>query len=146
MSGSGADRGRMRLGAYFNPTGHHVASWRHPRAQTDAHINIKHYVEIAQTAERAKFDMIFLADSRRGPAGRHRGADAARCSSSRNFEPITLLSAIAMVTEHDRPGRDGIDQLQRALSRRAQVRLARPHQRRPRGLERRHVRLSGRGA
>ena len=48
--------GKMRLAAYFNPTGHHVASWRHPRAQVDAHINIKHYVEIAQTAERAKLD------------------------------------------------------------------------------------------
>src|SRR6266508_1983688 len=47
----------MRLAAYFNPTGHHVASWRHPRAQVDAHINIRHYIEIAQTAERAKFDM-----------------------------------------------------------------------------------------
>ena len=53
---------KMRLAAYFNPTGHHVASWRHPRAPVDAHINIEHYVEIAQTAERAKFDMIFLAD------------------------------------------------------------------------------------
>ena len=58
-----SDRGRMRLGAYFNPTGHHVASWRHPRSQKDAHINIRHYVEIAQTAERAKFDMIFFADN-----------------------------------------------------------------------------------
>ena len=54
--------GKMRLAAYFNPTGHHVASWRHPRAQADAHINIKHYVEITQTAERAKLDLIFLAD------------------------------------------------------------------------------------
>ena len=92
------DRGRMRLGAYFNPTGHHVASWRHPRAQRDAHVNIKHYVEIAQTAERAKFDMIFLAD-----AAAVRKADIEALSRSiqfiANFEPITLLSAIAMATE-----------------------------------------------
>ncbi len=39
---------KMRLAAYFNPTGHHVASWRHPRAQVDAPINIDHYVEIAR--------------------------------------------------------------------------------------------------
>jgi N-acetyl-S-(2-succino)cysteine monooxygenase len=92
------DRGRMRMGAYFNPTGHHVASWRHPRAQKDAHINIKHYVEIAKTAERAKFDMIFLADS-----AAVRNADIEAQSRSvqfiANFEPITLLSAIAMATE-----------------------------------------------
>ena len=29
-------KGRMRLGAFFNPTGHHVASWRHPDAQAAA--------------------------------------------------------------------------------------------------------------
>ena len=56
-------KAQLRLGAFFNPTGHHVASWRHPNAQADAGINFKHYVEIAQTAERAKFDMIFLADN-----------------------------------------------------------------------------------
>ncbi len=93
-----SDRGKMRLGAYFNPTGHHVASWRHPRAQKDAHVNIKHYVEIARTAERAKFDMIFLADS-----AATRRADIEALSRSiqfiANFEPITLLSAISMATE-----------------------------------------------
>jgi alkanesulfonate monooxygenase len=92
------DRGRMRLGAYFNPTGHHVASWRHPRAQKDAHVNLRHYVEIAQTAERAKLDMIFLADS---AAVRHADIEA-QCRSVQfiaNFEPITLLSAIAMMTD-----------------------------------------------
>lgn len=93
-----ADRGRMRLGAYFNPTGHHVASWRHPRAQKDAHVNIKHYVEIARTAERAKFDMIFLADS---AATRKADIEALERSIQfiANFEPITLLSALAMATD-----------------------------------------------
>ena len=90
---------KMRLAAYFNPTGHHVASWRHPRAQVDAPINIKHYVEIAQTAERAKFDMIFLAD---GVATRQADMEALSRSVQfvAHFEPLTLLSALAMVTEH----------------------------------------------
>src|SRR5262249_48637088 len=89
---------KMRLAAYFNPTGHHVASWRHPRAQIDAHINIKHYVEIAQSAERAKFDMIFLAD---GVATREAHIEALSRSVQfvAHFEPLTLLSALAMVTE-----------------------------------------------
>ena len=56
-------KGQLRLGAFFNPTGHHVASWRHERSQADAGINFAHYVEISQTAERGKFDMIFLADN-----------------------------------------------------------------------------------
>jgi FMN-dependent oxidoreductase (nitrilotriacetate monooxygenase family) len=79
-------KGQMRLGAFFNPTGHHVASWRHPRAQADAGINFQHYVEITRTAERAKFDMVFLADN--------------VCVRDANFEPITLLSALSAVTSH----------------------------------------------
>jgi alkanesulfonate monooxygenase len=89
---------QMRLAAYFNPTGHHVASWRHPRAQADAAVNIKHYVEIARTAERAKFDMIFLAD---GQATREAHIEALKRSVQfvAHFEPITLLSALAMATD-----------------------------------------------
>src|SRR4051812_26558016 len=58
-----SSKGQMRLGAFFNPTAHHVASWRHPRTQADAGINFRHYVEITRTAERAKFDMVFFADN-----------------------------------------------------------------------------------
>ncbi|MBM3608032.1 MAG: LLM class flavin-dependent oxidoreductase, partial [Alphaproteobacteria bacterium] len=85
---------QMTLAAYFNPTGHHVASWRHPRAQRDAHVNIEHYIEIAKTAERAKFDMIFLAD---GQATREAHIDAISRSVQfvAHFEPLTLLSALA---------------------------------------------------
>ena len=90
--------GKMRLAAYFNPTGHHVASWRHPRAQIDAHINIRHYVEIAQAAERAKFDMIFLADSV-ATREAHMEALSRSVQFVAHFEPLTLLSALAMVTE-----------------------------------------------
>jgi len=90
---------QMKLAAYFNPTGHHVASWRHPRAQRDAHQNIEHYVEIARTAQRAKFDMIFLAD---GNATRDADIEAISRSVQfvAHFEPITLLSALAMVTKN----------------------------------------------
>src|SRR4029077_2520675 len=87
-------KGQMRLGAFFNPTGHHVASWRHPRAQADAGINFQHYVEIARTAEWAKLDRCFW------PAmSCVRDAKVeALCRSAQyiaNFEPLTLLSALA---------------------------------------------------
>src|SRR4029450_1113707 len=92
-------KGQLRLGAFFNPTGHHVASWRHPRAQADAGINFRHYVEITQTAERAKLHFVF-------PAHKNCVRDANREALSRsaqyiaNFEPITLLSALATQTSH----------------------------------------------
>src|SRR5215212_1648242 len=89
---------KMRLAAYFNPTGHHVASWRHPRAYKEANIDIEHQVAIAQTAERAKFDMIFIAD---GVATREAHIEAISRSVQfvANFEPLTMLSAIAMRTD-----------------------------------------------
>ena len=90
-------KAQLRLGAFFNPTGHHVASWRHPKAQADAGVNFKHYVEIAQTAERAKFDMMFLADN----IGVREAKMEALSRSAQyiaNFEPITLISALAAVT------------------------------------------------
>jgi alkanesulfonate monooxygenase len=92
-----ASERQMRLGAFFNPTGHHVASWRHPRAQADAGINFQHYVEIARTAERAKLDMVFLADN---VCVRDAKMEALSRSAQyiANFEPLTLLSALAPMT------------------------------------------------
>ena len=90
-------KGQMRLGAFFNPTGHHVASWRHPGAQADAGINFKHYIEVAQTAERGKFDMIFLADNLAVRAAKME-AISRSAQYIANFEPITLISALAAVT------------------------------------------------
>ena len=90
-------RGFMKLGAFFHPTGNHVASWLHPGAQADAGQNVDHYVQLAQTAERAKFDLMFLADSL---ATRDGNIDALSRwpQYMAYFEPITLLSAVAMAT------------------------------------------------
>jgi FMN-dependent oxidoreductase (nitrilotriacetate monooxygenase family) len=94
---SSRDR-QMKLGAFFHPTGHHVASWLHPQAQIDAGTNIEHYIELAQTAERGKFDLMFLADAL---ATRDGNLDALSRwpQYMAYFEPITLLSAIAAVTK-----------------------------------------------
>ena len=89
-------RSQMHLGAFFHPTGHHVASWLHPDAQIDAGTNYRHYAALAQTAERGKFDLMFLADA---VAVR----DGKVTALSRwpqymvFFDPVTLLSAIAPV-------------------------------------------------
>jgi alkanesulfonate monooxygenase SsuD/methylene tetrahydromethanopterin reductase-like flavin-dependent oxidoreductase (luciferase family) len=53
----------MKLGAFFHPTGDHVAAWLHPETQIDAGSNFPHYAAIAQTAERGKFDLVFVADA-----------------------------------------------------------------------------------
>jgi alkanesulfonate monooxygenase len=88
----------MKLGAFFHPTGHHVASWLHPDAQIDAGTNFRHYVELAQMSERAKFDLMFLADALAVRDGKLE-ALSRWPQYMAYFEPITLLSGIAGLTE-----------------------------------------------
>jgi alkanesulfonate monooxygenase len=89
---------QLRLGAFLPGSGHHVAAWRHPDAQADGGLNFQHYRRLAQTAERGKFDMLFLAD---GVAVRERGQGKEALSRTTvvHFEPLTLLSALSVVTE-----------------------------------------------
>ncbi|MGX9574545.1 LLM class flavin-dependent oxidoreductase [Mesorhizobium sp. f-mel] len=91
-----AHRRQMKLGAFLWATGHHIAAWRHPKAHVTAGVDIEHYIELARTAEAAKFDMIFCED-----AAGVREADiniASQTSRSIGFEPISLLSALAVQT------------------------------------------------
>src|SRR3546814_20560250 len=97
----GTDKRRIRLGAFLAPTGHHAASWRHPDADPFAGLDLDYYKQIAKTAEAAKFDLLFVADS---PGGWNRGSndlELARYQQRQaNFEPVTLWSALAAVTTH----------------------------------------------
>ncbi|SAI41043.1 monooxygenase [Bordetella ansorpii] len=90
-------RRQFSLGAFLMQTGHHIAGWRHPDAQADAGTNFRHFAELAQLAEAAKFDAVFLADS--SGVRSTDLASLARTSRAAFFEPLTLLSALAAVTE-----------------------------------------------
>jgi len=87
---------QMRLGAFLTATGQHVAAWRHRDVPADMGTNLPAYITAAQTAERGKFDMMFLADN----VGVWQRDIDSRGHSSRAayFEPITLLSALASHT------------------------------------------------
>jgi N-acetyl-S-(2-succino)cysteine monooxygenase len=87
----------LKLGAFFHPTGHHVAAWRHEGAQIDAGTNFPHYVHLAQAAERAKFDLVFLADAVATRDGNLEGLSRWPQYMA-YFEPLTLMSALAAVT------------------------------------------------
>lgn len=85
----------LSLGAFLMATGHHVAAWRHPDVPADGGLDFRLYKRLAQIAEAAKFDAVFVADSVAAPT-----ADiASRMARSDHFEPLTLLSALAAVTE-----------------------------------------------
>ena len=82
---------QMRLGLFLAPGGHHMAAWRHPDAYPWG-FSIDAYIAVAQLAERGLFDMLFVADvfSTTRDGGRQ---------DSFRFEPMTLLSALAMATK-----------------------------------------------
>ncbi len=80
----------MRLGVFVQTPGHHVAGWRHPDAIAGGP-NLALMKHIAATAERGKFDMFFLGDGFATGYGEHP-------STIGKFEPISLLSALAMGT------------------------------------------------
>ncbi|HTQ84411.1 MAG TPA: LLM class flavin-dependent oxidoreductase [Pseudolabrys sp.] len=82
----------MHLGVFILGTGHHVAGWRVDGAEAGAE-NVSLIVRIAQTAERAKFDLVFFADAlNTGPK--------VHPSVMVRLEPLTLLAALAMKTTH----------------------------------------------
>jgi alkanesulfonate monooxygenase len=83
---------QMKLGLFFAPGGHHLAAWRHPDAYRYG-FDIRSYIDFTQAAERACFDLVFIADVfSLTPDGQQR--------DTMRFEPITLLSALAMTTSH----------------------------------------------
>ncbi len=89
---------QLHLNAFLMATGHHVAGWRHPDVPRDAALDFAQYKRFAQTAERAAFDAVFLADSV-GIRSADTSAALHRTARVSNFEPLTLLSALAAATE-----------------------------------------------
>ncbi len=90
---------QIHLGAHFPSMGQHVAAWLHPDAQIDAGQNVSYFMKLAQSAERACFDFVFMADA---VATRDGNMDALSRwpQYMAHFEPITLMSATAAVTRH----------------------------------------------
>jgi alkanesulfonate monooxygenase len=88
---------RLHLGAFMRPISIHTGAWRYPGAWPDANFSLKAYVHCIQALERAKFDAFFMADHM---ALLNMPVEALRRSHTvTSFEPLTLLSALAMVTE-----------------------------------------------
>ncbi|MFD4459242.1 LLM class flavin-dependent oxidoreductase [Nocardia sp. NPDC058480] len=82
----------FHLNAFLMGVGHHEAAWRHPRTDELRVLDVRHFQELARIAERGKLDSVFFADTLAvGPRIERNTLTV--------FEPITLLSAIAAVTE-----------------------------------------------
>jgi FMN-dependent oxidoreductase (nitrilotriacetate monooxygenase family) len=84
-------RRELHLNAFLMEAGHHEAAWRLPQSNPRADFDLGHWIELAQLAENAKFDSLFLAD---GPA--LTGSGAFRPPGQ--LEPLTLLTALSQHT------------------------------------------------
>ncbi len=93
-----ADQRRLHLGAFMRPIGIHTAWWRYPGSYPDANFNFQHLARFAQTLERGRFDAFFMADHL---AVLNVPIDALKRSATvTSFDPMTLLPALAVLTEH----------------------------------------------
>ena len=90
-------RKHLHLGAFMRPIGIHTAWWRYPGGFPDANFNLDHLVRFARKLEAGKFDAFFMADHL---AVMNMPMEALKRSATvTSFDPLTLLPALAMVTE-----------------------------------------------
>lgn len=81
---------QMHLGVFAVGTGNHIAGWRYPGASRSGE-DFPAFHRIAQSAERGRFDLLFVADSVSCSPDDHPGMVA-------RLEPFTLLAGLGAVT------------------------------------------------
>jgi FMN-dependent oxidoreductase (nitrilotriacetate monooxygenase family) len=81
----------LHLNAFLMEAGHHEAAWRLPESNPRADFDLAHWIQLAQLAEDAKFDSLFLAD---GPSLTGTG----EFRPPGQLEPLTLLTALSQHT------------------------------------------------
>lgn len=89
---------KMKLGTFVYTFGYNPAGWRHPGSDVNGANSFAHMLEIAKLSEQGKFDFMFLADSPAAGVG-HVEALQRLPNKMNRFEPLTLLSALAVATK-----------------------------------------------
>ncbi len=82
---------QLHLNLFIQSRGHHEAAWRHRGSSPLPLTDIRYYQDLAQRAETALFDSLFLADQLA------LGGDVAQAPRTW-LEPITVLAAVAAAT------------------------------------------------
>jgi len=96
-----ADQKRqMKLSLFLTGDGnYHMAGWRLPGSTCDGGQNIQRWIEAAQTIERGKMHMLFIADAA-SPPGTDDFETQSLTSRIDRMDPIPILSAVSMMTKH----------------------------------------------
>ena len=84
----------LHFNAFIWPNGYHESAWRVVDDDVRGVLGLPYYAEIGRIAERGLMDSIFLADNIAIPEYRVTHLPQTQ------FDPVTVLSALAAITEH----------------------------------------------
>lgn len=84
----------LHFNAFIWPNGYHESAWRVVDDDVHKVLGLSYYTDIARIAERGSLDSIFLADNI--AIAEYRAAHLPQTQ----FDPISVLSALAAVTDH----------------------------------------------
>lgn len=95
---------RIALNAFNMATpGHHAPGlWKHPRSDAHRYADLDHWLELARTLERGRFDALFMADVL-GPYDVYGGSAAASLRAAAQVpanDPFSYISGMAAVTQN----------------------------------------------
>jgi FMN-dependent oxidoreductase (nitrilotriacetate monooxygenase family) len=85
---------QLHFNAFIWPNGYHESAWRVVDDDVRGVMGLPYYADIARTAERGLMDSIFLADNI--AIAEYRATHLPQTQ----FDPISVLSALAAVTDH----------------------------------------------
>ena len=132
----------MHLGAFVHETGQHVAAWRHPGAHLSFGRELRRYGG-GGPARRARQDRLPVPGRQRRRRSPGQSRSARPHGQGRQVRADDHPVGAGGRDQEPRLRRDLDHDLQRALHARPPVRLARPDQRRPLGLEPRDLEQRG---
>src|SRR5882757_4073060 len=90
---------QMKLSLFLTGDGnYHMAGWRLPGSTNDAGQNIQRWFEAAQSIERGKLHMLFIADAA-SPPGTDDLETLSLTARVDRMDPIPILSAVSVVTK-----------------------------------------------
>jgi N-acetyl-S-(2-succino)cysteine monooxygenase len=84
----------MVLAVLIGGVGNHIGAWRRPTSRVEEKYGLSLFKDVVGWAEAAKLHAVFIADTLRLET------DTLRTQPLAHLEPVTLLSALAAVTEH----------------------------------------------
>jgi alkanesulfonate monooxygenase len=91
---------KIRLGYSMRGLGYHASAWRDPEVPSDGAMSIDYYVDVARTAQRGLFDMVFLADQNAIRLNNTPKGVLGRTAIGAELEPLTLLAALSRETQN----------------------------------------------